>query len=115
MRGDIGTTMGLHVHIYMFLPSRHLSLLVILLERVSGSSAALELPPTKRDMVAHSVCGGWQVNLNNRLRDKASAFELAEDIATQHDKHAQTPKLNGKAFGVSRAIGRAAQESFYAA
>lgn len=42
--------------------------------------------------------------------DKASALEWADYIATQHAKHPAPPEINGKAFGISEAIGKAAQE-----
>jgi hypothetical protein len=80
------------------------------IERISGSSADFVLKPYSADVVARSVCGGRQINMNNRKYDKASALEWADYIATQHAKHPAPPEIKGKAFGISEAIGKAAQE-----
>ena len=48
--------------------------------------------------------------MNNRKDDKESALEWAEYIAAQHAKHPAPPEIKGKAFGVSEAIGKAAQK-----
>lgn len=94
----------------MFWPSRKLAQLVALIERTSGSSADFVLEPYTADVVARSVCGGWQINMNNRKDGKQSAREWAEYIATQHAKHPALPEIRGKAFGISQAIGKAAQD-----
>lgn len=107
---DVGADMGSHVHLSMFWPSYKLAQLVAVIERVSGSKADFVLKPYTADTVARSVCGGWQINMNNREDDKAGATEWAEYIAAQHDKHPVPPEIKGKAFGISQAIGRAAQE-----
>lgn len=107
---DVGADMGSHVHLSMFWPSRKLARLVALIERISGSSADFVLKPYTADVVARSVCGGWQINMNNRKDDKASALEWAEYIAAQHAKHPAPPEIKGKAFGVSQAINKAARE-----
>ena len=107
---DVGADMGLHVHLSMFWPSYKLAQLVAVIERVTGSSADFVLEPYTADTVARSVCGGWQINMNNRKDDKESALEWAEYIATQHAKHLAPPQIKGKAFGISQAIGKAAQE-----
>jgi len=106
---DIGATMGSHVHLSMYWPSPKLTRLIAVIERLSGSTAAFALKPYSEDVAARSVCGGWQINMNNRTNDKASAREWSEYIANQHAKHATSPVLQGKAFGVSEAIGKAAQ------
>jgi hypothetical protein len=62
------------------------------------------------DVAARSVCGGWQLNMNTRKDDKASALEWAEYIAGQHAKHPAQPEINGKAFGISEAIGKTAHD-----
>ncbi len=41
---------------------------------------------------------------------KEGAPEWAEYIAGQHAKHPAPPKIRGKAFGISEAIGKTAQE-----
>ena len=107
---DVGADMGSHVHMSMFWPSRKLAQLVAVIERISGSSAGFVLTPYAADVVARSVCGGWQINMNTRKDDKASALEWAEYIAAQHAKHRAPPEIQGKAFGISEAIGRTAQE-----
>jgi len=107
---DVGAYMGSHVHHSMFWPSYKLAQLVTVIERVTGSSADFVLTPYTADVVARSVCGGWQINMNRRKDDKQSALEWAEYIATQHAKHPAMPKIKGQAFGVSQAIGKAAQE-----
>ena len=48
--------------------------------------------------------------MNTRKDDKASALEWAEYIAAQHKKHPHRPEIKGKAFGISEAIGKGAQE-----
>lgn len=105
---DVGRDMGAHVHLSMFWPSYKLARLVAVIERVTGSSAAFVLAPYAADTVARSGCGGWQISMNNR--DKAGAYEWAEYIAEQHAKHPAPPEIKGKAFGISQAIGKAAQE-----
>lgn len=107
---DVGTYMGSHVHLSMFWPPYKLAKLVAVIERISGSSADFVLEPYAADVVARSVCGGWQINMNIRKDDKKSALEWAEYIATQHAKHPAPPEIKGKAFGISQAIGKAAQE-----
>jgi hypothetical protein len=102
--------MGLHVHFSMFWPSYKLAQLVAVIERISGGSADFVLMPYAADVVARSVCGGWHININNRKDDKQSALEWAKYIADQHAKHPTTPDIKGKAFGISEAIGKAAQE-----
>ena len=105
---DVGADMGSHVHLSMFWPSYKLAQMVAVIERISGSSADFVLEPYAKDVVARSVCGGWQINMNNR--DKAGAAEWAEYIAAQHAKHPAPPEIKGKAFGISQAIGKTAQE-----
>lgn len=107
---DVGADMGSHVHLSMFWPSPKLTQLVAVIERISGSSADFVLKPYAADVVARSVCGGWQINMNTRKDDKKSALEWADYIAAQHTKHPAPPEINGKAFGISEAIGKAAQE-----
>jgi hypothetical protein len=48
--------------------------------------------------------------MNTRKDDKQSAIEWAEYIAAQHAKHPAPPEIKGKAFGISEAIGKTAQE-----
>ena len=48
--------------------------------------------------------------MNTRQDDKKSALEWAEYIAAQHAKHPAPPEIKGKAFGISEAIGKAAEE-----
>ena len=107
---DVGADMGSHVHLSMFWPSRKLAQLVAVIERISGSSSDFVLTPYTADVVARSICGGWQIGMNNRSDDKASALEWAEYIAAQHTKHPAPPEIKGKAFGISEAIGKTAQE-----
>ena len=107
---DVGKDMGLHVHLSIFWPCYKLAKLVAVIERISGSSAAFVLRPYTADTVARSICGGWQINMNNRKNDKASALEWAGYIAEQHAKHPARPEIKGKAFGISQVIGNSAQE-----
>ncbi|MFY0691503.1 MAG: hypothetical protein JXR14_06205 [Paracoccaceae bacterium] len=100
--------MGSHVHLAMFLPSRRLSKLVRLIECISGSSADYVLQPYE-DIVARSVCGGWQIDMNNAKDMKGGSHRWVEYIATQHEKHPELPELRGKAFGISKAIGPTAR------
>ncbi|MFT7028275.1 MAG: hypothetical protein ACJAVS_002511 [Paracoccaceae bacterium] len=106
---DIGRKMGAHIHFSMFWPHYRIARLVALLERITGSSAAFVLKPYTADTVARSVCGGWQIDMNNRPDSKASALDWVDYIATQHAKHPAPPEIDGKAFGISEAIGNAAQ------
>ena len=107
---DVGADMGSHNHLSMFWPSYKLAQLVSVIERISGSTANFVLKPYAADIVARSVCGGWQINMNTRQDDKQGALEWAEYIAAQHAKHPAPPEIKGKAFGISQAIGKAAQE-----
>ena len=107
---DVGASMGSHVHLAMFWPSYKLAQIVAVIERISGSSADFVLKPYAADVVARSTCGGWQLNMNTRQDDKQSALEWASYIAGQHAKHPAPPEIKGKAFGISEAIGKAAQE-----
>lgn len=107
---DIGAAMGTHVHLAMYWPSSKLAKLIAVLERLSGSNTAFALKPYAGDVVARSVCGGWQINMNNRSNDKAGARDWAAYIAGQHSKHAATPAIKGKAFGISEAISKEAQQ-----
>lgn len=68
------------------------------------------MKPYAADVVARSVCGEWQINMNSRKDDKQSTLEWAEYIAAQHAKHPAPPEIKGKAFGISEAIGKTAQE-----
>ena len=114
---DIGVRMGSHVHIEIFFPTRWLHILVGHIQRISGSSAAFVNPPYfeaeiseyMKCVAARSVCGGWQIDLNSR--ELAGARYLAEYIAGQDEKHPKPVCLEGKAFGVSRAIGKSAQDA----
>ena len=71
---DVGAAMGSHSHLSMFWPSHKLAQLIAVIERISGSSADFVLEPYAADVVARSVCGGWQLNMNNRKDDKTSAM-----------------------------------------
>lgn len=107
---DRGPKLGKHVHMSMFFPSPKIDLLVSLLERITGSSADSTMSAYPADVAACSVCGGWQLKRNTWADDKASDRQWVDYIATQHDKHPTPPQLLGKAFGISHALGRGAQE-----
>ena len=107
---DVGAKLGSHNHTSLFWPHYKLAQLVAVVERVSGSSADFVLEPYTADVVARSVCGGWQININNRRDGKQGALDWAEYIASQHTKHSAMPAITGKAFGISQAIGKAAQQ-----
>lgn len=109
---DVGKMMGSHDHIGMFVPSPRRKQLVALIERITGSTAEFVIEGYCADTVARSVCGGWQIEINNwgKEGDKASALRWAGYIAEQHAKHPAPPDLKGKAFGISEAINKAAQE-----
>ena len=102
--------MGDHVHISMFWPSRFQGQLVALLERITGSTAEFIRPPYSADTTARSVCGGWQIDMNNSRDAEASSIAWGGYIATQHGKHPSPPNLKGKGFGISQAIGTKAQK-----
>ena len=108
---DRGRDIGAHVHVLIFWPSRHLTKLVTLIERITGSSADFVLVPYSDNVAARSACGGWQINVNVWKDDKANALAWADYIARQHEKHPAPPALKGKAFGVSQAIGKRAREA----
>jgi len=113
---DVGAHMGSHVHLSMFWPCHKLAQFVAVIERVSGSAAAYKNPMYSEIEVngkikciyARSTCGGWQIDMNKR--DKEGALELAGYLAGQHAKHPAPPAITGKAFGISKALGKAAQE-----
>jgi hypothetical protein len=107
---DIGHRMGAHVHILMFWPHCKLAKLIAVIERVSGSRAAFVRKPYTAGAIAQSVCGGWQIDMNTRPVSKAGAMDFADYISEQHAKHPAPPEIKGKAFGISEAIGKAAQE-----
>lgn len=109
---DVGAQMQEHIHLGMFFPSYLRPQLVALIERITGSTADFVIAGYGADTVARSVCGGWQIEVNNRGNggDKKSAIEWAGYIAAQHAKHPAPPDLKGKAFGISEAINKAAQE-----
>jgi len=110
---DVGRKLGSHIHLSLYWPAwsdRYIEKLSALLERMTGSSADYVLPPYTQDTVARSVCGGWQVDMNRRRDSMASALEWARYIAEQDAKHPGSPEVKGKAFGISQAIGKAAQE-----
>ena len=62
--------------------------------------------PYSADTVARSVCGKPQINMNDRNKDRASTLQWADYIATQHAKHPVPPGIEGKALGISRAVGK---------
>jgi hypothetical protein len=103
---DVGADMGSHVHLSMFWPSRKLAQLVAVIERISGSSADFVLQPYAADVVARSVCGGWQINMNTRKDDKQSALEWAEYIAAQHAKHPAPPEIRERRLASRKPSGR---------
>jgi len=107
---DVGADMGSHVHLFMFWPHYKLDQLISVIERISGSSTDFVRTPYTADVVARSVCGGWQLDMNIRRDGKQGALDFAEYIAVQHAKHPAPPEIKGKAFGTSEAIGKAAQE-----
>ncbi len=108
---DIGKRLGAHLHLGLFWPTREIPRLVGLVERVSGSSAEFVRIAYEQDTASRSVCGGWQIDVNNRNDAEASALEWAGYVAGQPCKHPAPPMLRGKAFGLSQAIGRSAQEA----
>ena len=105
---DVGRVIGAHVHLSLFYPSWRLAELVTLIELLTGSLADFVQTPYVAPLVARSVCGGWRIDMN--CRDKEGALSWADYICEQHDKHPDIPELKGKAFGVSVAIGHAAQK-----
>lgn len=109
---DVGAQMHEHIHLGMYFPFRLRPQLVALIERVTGSKAEFVIAGYGADTVARSGCGGWQIDANNRGNggDKKSAIEWGGYIATQHTKHPAPPDLKGKAFGISEAINKTAQD-----
>ncbi|PID35456.1 MAG: hypothetical protein CR958_00095 [Rhodobacterales bacterium] len=104
---DVGRRLGEHVHLSVYWPSGDLERVVRLISRVTGSRSEFVHAPYTIEPVARSVCGGWQINLNTR--SQAGALDWASYIAHQHDKHTHAPNLQGRAFGISRAINAKAQ------
>lgn len=103
---DSGKVLGLHFHILMFWPTRMLSRLIAVIERVTGSRPDFVTKPYSANDVAKSSCGGWLLRLNSR--DKKGAGDLALYIANQQSKH-PVAEVSGKVFGVSQTIGPAAE------
>ena len=108
---DMGATLGAHTHLSLYWPSQHLGQLVVVLERVTGSTAEFVRQPYTQDVVARSKCGGWQINMSCRGDMQESARTWAGYISEQHAKHPALPTIKGQAFGVSRAIGKTAREA----
>ena len=104
---DVGAQMGLHIHIGIFWPYRHLDKLVNLLGRVTGSEAGLALAKRTKGYFDGSNCGGWLVQ--HILNGEKGAFGWVDYIANQDQKHPNRVKIEGKAFGVSQSIGPAAR------
>jgi len=109
---DIGHRMGIHTHIGMHCSFRqpdHLVSLVAMLERICGSSASPTGNWDDPDVIAESICKGWQVKriFGNILL--SGALTWVNYIAEQSEQHNEWPNLVGKAFGVSQAIGPAAR------
>lgn len=108
---DVGAKLGAHNHMSLSWPSAELDRLVAILERVTGSQAEFVRQPYSTDVVARSGCGGWQINSIMGAGHKESSLQWASYIAEQHSKHPTAPVLKGKAFGVSKAIGKSAREA----
>lgn len=104
---DVGSRMGLHVHMGLFWPHRDMAKLVNVLERVTGSEMGPD--PRKKPIgyYAGSACGGWQ--LKNVLNGLPGALGWINYIAAQDQKHPTRVKIEGKSFGVSQSIGPAAR------
>ena len=104
---EVGTGHGIHTHLYLFWPSRFLTELVGLLERVTGSDAKFHLPAYYRPTVSRSVCGGWQIDTNQQLETVDSVLGFAEYL-TKWNAEAH-PAIRGKAYGVSQSISHKAR------
>jgi len=78
-----------------------------LLERITGSTAKFQRPAYSAPTVSRSVCGGWQIDTNQRLETVDSVLGFAEYI-TKWNAEAH-PAIRGKAYGVSQSISHKAR------
>ena len=104
---DVGAQMGLHIHIGIFWPSRHLTKLIKLMERITGSEAGPAPQERALGYYCSSGCGGWLVKQVHFGIEGARRW--IDYIAGQDQKHPNRVKIEGKAFGVSQSIGPAAR------
>lgn len=113
---DIGHRMGIHTHIGLHCSFRHpdhLAALVAMLERICGSSVAPCVGWADDNVLAESFCKGWQVKRIYGDTLLSGALRWVNYIARQWERHNEWPNLEGKAFGVSHAIGPAARASWH--
>ena len=73
----------------------------------AGSDAKFHLPAYYRPTVSRSVCGGWQIDTNQKLETVDSVLGFAEYL-TKWNAEAH-PAIRGKAYGVSQSISHKAR------
>lgn len=103
---------GHHTHLGLFWPPRVGSLekLVALLERLTGSPAAPTDTLKDPNVLAQSVCKGWQIKRIYGKTQLIGALNWIEYMLQHADKHLEVPQ--GKTFGLSQAIGPKARAAF---
>jgi hypothetical protein len=105
---DIGRDVGAHIHILMHWPRGNLAKLIADIERITGAADFVK-PGSTAAKVARSWGGGWQIDRNIRPDRMAGTLYMADYILGQHDQHPAPPNIEGKAFGITEAIGPKAQ------
>lgn len=105
---DEGLKLGLHTHLGLYWPLPE-NKLVQLLARLTGSPQSPDR--LKRDVVAQSECGGWQIKRNMARNEFRSAMTWATYLRDQSQQHLIVPRIPGKVLGVSRSLGLGAVEA----
>ena len=108
----IGGHVGHHIHLGLFwsIGVDGLKKLVALLERLTGSPAAPTDTLKDRNVIAQSVCKGWQIKRIYGSTQLIGALNWCEYMLQHADKHLEVPQ--GKTFGLSQAIGPKARAAF---
>jgi hypothetical protein len=106
---DIGHRVGAHAHNLMHVPTNKTAIMVEEIERITGAPSIVR-PSATAKVAARSWGGGWDLRRNIRPDQMAGALDMATYIVDQPTKHPAPPKIEGKIFGITEAIGRAAQD-----
>lgn len=101
---EVGARLGLHTHYALFWPSKDILLLVHLLVRITGSSAAFIRPPYAGGEVSRSTCYGWQIKMISALDQRTAAHGWVDYIANQAVQSNSQKRIAGNAFGMSKAL-----------
>lgn len=101
-----GRSEGVHMHMYLFWPSKHIERLKREVERLTGDTR-------KRDNFVQSKLlsqsGGWSIVRRWKDSGIEGSIRAAIYVASQIESHSGVLQPNGKAFGMSAAINKAAQ------